>query len=67
MVVGTWQIVVIILAFVILFGTGKIGNFMTELAKGLKAFEKIMRGDNDDIKEDYKKYEKKYEEDDFKS
>lgn len=39
MSVGVWQIVLIILVVLILFGKGKISSFMGDLAKGIKAFK----------------------------
>lgn len=44
--ISIWHILVIFIVFLILFGTDKIGVFMTELAKGLKAFDRIMKDDS---------------------
>ena len=37
-----WHILLVLLVFVLLFGTGKISGFMADLAKGIKGFKKEM-------------------------
>jgi sec-independent protein translocase protein TatA len=37
-----WHILIVLLVFVLLFGTGKISGFMGDLAKGIKSFKKEM-------------------------
>lgn len=37
-----WHILIVLLVFVLLFGTGKITGFMSDLAKGIKSFKKEM-------------------------
>jgi sec-independent protein translocase protein TatA len=37
-----WPILNVLLVFVLLFGTGKITGFMSDLAKGIKSFKKEM-------------------------
>lgn len=37
-----WHILLVLLVFVLLFGTGKISGFMGDLAKGIKSFKKEM-------------------------
>ena len=40
MSIGIWQIALIILVVVLLFGRGKISDLMGDVAKGVKAFRK---------------------------
>jgi sec-independent protein translocase protein TatA len=37
-----WHIMLVLLVFVLLFGTGKISGLMGDLAKGIKSFKKEM-------------------------
>jgi sec-independent protein translocase protein TatA len=37
-----WHILIVLLVFVLLFGTGKISGLMGDLAKGIKSFKKEM-------------------------
>jgi sec-independent protein translocase protein TatA len=37
-----WHIILVLLVFVLLFGTGKISGLMGDLAKGIKSFKKEM-------------------------
>ena len=37
-----WHVLIVLLVFVLLFGTGKITGFMSDLAKGIKSFKKEM-------------------------
>ncbi|HBN23192.1 MAG TPA: twin-arginine translocase TatA/TatE family subunit, partial [Holosporales bacterium] len=39
MSVGPWQIILIVLIILLLFGKGKISSFMADLGKGMKAFK----------------------------
>ena len=39
MSVGPWQIILIVLLIVLLFGRGKISSFMEDLGKGMKSFK----------------------------
>jgi twin arginine-targeting protein translocase, TatA/E family len=43
MSVGPWQILLILLIILVLFGAGKIPTVMRDLAKGIQAFKKGMR------------------------
>lgn len=45
---GFWQIVVIALLGVLLFGRGRISDLMGEVAKGIKSFKKGMAGIDDE-------------------
>jgi sec-independent protein translocase protein TatA len=37
-----WHILLVLLVFVLLFGTGKVSGLMGDLAKGIKSFKKEM-------------------------
>lgn len=41
--IGIWQIVIIAVVVVLLFGRGKISELMGDVAKGLKSFKKEMK------------------------
>ena len=47
MSIGIWQIVIIVILVVLLFGRGKISSLMGDLAKGIKSFKKGMASDVD--------------------
>ncbi|MBU0799767.1 MAG: twin-arginine translocase TatA/TatE family subunit [Alphaproteobacteria bacterium] len=40
---GIWQILLIVLVIVLLFGTSRLPRVMEDLAKGLNAFKKGMK------------------------
>ncbi len=40
MSIGPWQIIIIVLLVVLLFGRGKISELMGDVAKGIKSFKK---------------------------
>ena len=43
-----WQIAVVIILVVLLFGRGKISGLMRDVAKGIKSFKKGMASDVND-------------------
>jgi sec-independent protein translocase protein TatA len=43
-----WHIVLVLLVFVLLFGTGKISGLMGDVAKGIKSFKKGMAEDDEE-------------------
>ena len=43
-----WQIAVVIILVVLLFGRGKISSLMGDVAKGIKSFKKGMSSDVND-------------------
>ncbi|MEL6290047.1 MAG: twin-arginine translocase TatA/TatE family subunit [Pseudomonadota bacterium] len=43
-----WQIAVVAILVVLLFGRGKISDLMGDVAKGIKSFKKGMKDDEDD-------------------
>tara|TARA_B100000686_G_scaffold259484_1_gene271960 strand:+ start:310 stop:504 length:195 start_codon:yes stop_codon:yes gene_type:complete len=49
MSIGFWQIAIVVVLVVLLFGRGKISSLMGDVAKGIKSFKKGMK---DPISED---------------
>ena len=45
MSIGFWQIAVVVILVVLLFGRGKISSLMGDVAKGIKSFKKAMSSD----------------------
>ena len=45
MSIGIWQIAIVVILVVLLFGRGKISSFMGDVAKGIKSFKKGMASD----------------------
>jgi len=52
MSIGFWQIAVVVILVVLLFGRGKISSLMGDVAKGIKSFKKGMATDASDVNED---------------
>ena len=50
MSIGFWQIAVVVILVVLLFGRGKISGIMGDVAKGIKSFKKGMSSDVTDDK-----------------
>ncbi len=46
MSIGFWQIAVVVILVVLLFGRGKISGLMGDVAKGIKSFKKGMATDS---------------------
>ncbi len=40
MTIGFWQIAIVVVLIVLLFGRGKISDLMGDVAKGIKSFKK---------------------------
>ncbi len=62
LMIGTWEIVAIVLVVLLLFGGKKIPELMKGLGQGVKSFKQGMNEVEKEIKEvdnDYKKEEKK--------
>ena len=62
LMIGTWEIVAIVLVILLLFGGKKIPELMRGLGKGVKSFKQGMNEVEKEIKEideDYNKDEKK--------
>ena len=51
MSIGIWQIAIVVILVVLLFGRGKISSLMGDVAKGIKSFEKGMASDVTDDSE----------------
>ena len=47
MSIGFWQIAIVVVLVVLLFGRGKISSIMGDLAKGIKSFKKGMSDETD--------------------
>ena len=45
MSIGFWQIAIVVVLVVLLFGRGKISGLMGDVAKGIKSFKKGMSSD----------------------
>ena len=45
MSIGFWQIAIVVVLVVLLFGRGKISSLMGDVAKGIKSFKKGMSDD----------------------
>ena len=48
MSIGFWQIAIVVILVVLLFGRGKISSLMGDVAKGIKSFKKGMATDSGD-------------------
>ncbi len=48
MSIGIWQIAIVVILVVLLFGRGKISSLMGDVAKGIKSFKKGMASDATD-------------------
>ena len=46
MSIGFWQIAIVVVLVVLLFGRGKISSLMGDVAKGIKSFKKGMSSDD---------------------
>ena len=51
MSIGFWQIAIVVILVVLLFGRGKISSLMGDVAKGIKSFKKGMASDVTDDKD----------------
>ena len=51
MSIGIWQIALVVILVVLLFGRGKISSLMGDVAKGIKSFKKGMASDVTDESE----------------
>ena len=50
MSIGFWQIAIVVVLVVLLFGRGKISELMGDVAKGIKSFKAGMKeGENEEI------------------
>ncbi len=44
---GIWQVLLIILVILLLFGAGKLPRIMEDMAKGIKSFKKGLKDEDD--------------------
>ena len=51
MSIGFWQIAIVVVLVVLLFGRGKISSLMGDVAKGIKSFKKGMKDPTQDEKD----------------
>ena len=51
MSIGFWQIAIVVILVVLLFGRGKISSLMGDVAKGIKSFKKGLATDLPDENE----------------
>ena len=51
MSIGFWQIAIVVVLVVLLFGRGKISSLMGDVAKGIKSFKKGMKDPTEDQSE----------------
>ena len=49
MSIGFWQIAIVVVLVVLLFGRGKISDLMGDVAKGIKSFKKGMSDNHNNI------------------
>ncbi len=56
---GTWEIIIIVLVVLLLFGGKKIPELMRGIGKGVKSFKDGVNGVPDDEKKDETKTEEK--------
>ncbi|MBO4435211.1 MAG: twin-arginine translocase TatA/TatE family subunit [Bacteroidales bacterium] len=59
LMIGTWEIVALVLVVLLLFGGKKIPELMKGLGKGVKSFKQGMKEVEDEIKEDVPESESK--------
>ena len=52
MSIGFWQIAIVVILVVLLFGRGKISSLMGDVAKGIKSFKKGMSDNQDNTKKE---------------
>ena len=52
MSIGFWQIAIVAVLVVLLFGRGKISDLVGDVAKGIKSFKKGMSDNSDSSKDE---------------
>ena len=50
--ISFWQIAIVVVLVVLLFGRGKISSLMGDVAKGIKSFKKGMSDNQDNTKKE---------------
>ena len=56
---GHWEIILILVIILILFGAGKLPKVAGDIAKGIKSFKEGMKEDDSQEKKNLKKEDKK--------
>ena len=59
MSIGFWQIAIVVVLVVLLFGRGKISDLMGDVAKGIKSFKKGMSENPDSSNQETKNKDEK--------
>ena len=59
MSIGFWQIAIVVILVVLLFGRAKISDLMGDVAKGIKSFKKGMSDTNSETSDSGKKSDEK--------
>ena len=59
MSIGIWQIAIVVVLVVLLFGRGKISSLMGDVAKGIKSFKKGMKDPIEDQSNEEENSDKK--------
>ena len=49
-----WQLIIVLIIVLLLFGRGKIPQLMGDMAKGVKAFKKGMKNESNESEEENK-------------
>ena len=62
MSIGFWQIAIVVVLVVLLFGRGKISALMGDVAKGIKSFKRGMKDPTQDQSESISSEDKSSEE-----
>lgn len=52
MSIGIWQVLIILLIVLVLFGAGKLPRVMGDMAKGIKSFKAGLKDDEDEAADD---------------
>ena len=55
--IGVWQVVIVLVIVVIIFGAGKLPHVMGDVAKGIKNFKKGMADDEPEAKKSIRESE----------
>ena len=63
MSIGFWQIAIVVVLVVLLFGRGKISSLMGDVAKGIKSFKKGMKDPTESVSSESVSSEDKSNED----
>jgi sec-independent protein translocase protein TatA len=63
MSIGFWQIAIVVVLVVLLFGRGKISDLMGDVAKGIKSFKKGMKDPTESVSSESVSSEDKSNED----